>query len=173
MLFAYPAVVAIPIIAAILLAGPAIGLLVALVALLCIVVVAVRMPTRTQAATPVPPASGAPEGCGWRAFVATRAAVVLLIMVPGIVLAAATAGTTAIVGWGLVAVAGTLGISFVFLGIGYSEDRARARERARSRDARRAAPASGGATARCRTSATGAVRRRVAACPACRSFAAS
>jgi uncharacterized membrane protein len=151
MLFAYPAATVIPITAAILLAGPAIGLLVALVAVLAIVVAAVRMPPRTQAATPVPQASGAPEDGGWRAFVAARAVAVLLIATPGIVLAAATAGTTAIVGWSLVAVAGTFAISFVFLGIGYSEDRAREREQGpRSRDARQATSAPGDAPARFR-----------------------
>ncbi len=102
--------------------------------------------------TPVAPASEAPDGgAGWRAFALPRAAVVLVIVAAGIVLAATTGGTAAIVGWGVVAVGGTLAISFVFLGVGYSEDRARAREersptRGPRADPARARPRSGRAS---------------------------
>jgi len=124
MLFAFPAAIAVPIIAGILLGGPLVGFVVAVLAAVAIVVVAVRMKPRgwsTGAGEP-------PPDSAWRRAAARRFAAPLLIAVAGIVLVAAGADTVRIIGWGVIGVAVTVAISLVFLEIGYSEDRARARE---------------------------------------------
>ncbi|MBA2297020.1 MAG: hypothetical protein H0W14_03150 [Actinobacteria bacterium] len=120
MLFALPAGIAVPIIAGILLGGPVVGFVVAVLLALVIVVGAVRMgPDRRRAA------SGAHE---WRRAAAVRFVVPVALAVVGAVLAAVADGTLRIVGWGVIAIAVTVAISLVFLEVGYSEDRARARE---------------------------------------------
>jgi hypothetical protein len=133
MLFAFPLAIAVPIIAAILLGGPLVGFPVAMLVAIVIVGVAIRMqPRRRRAATEVPAAAA---NRGWRRAAAVRFAVSAAIAVAGLVVIAATGDTASIIGWGVLAVGFTLAVSFVFLEIGYSEDRARAAERRRRRRA--------------------------------------
>lgn len=136
MLFAFPAAIAAPIIAGILLGGPAVGFLVAGLAAVVIVGVAIRMEPRRSSRTA---ANDADEG-QWRRSAARRFLVPLAIAAVGIVLIAMASETVRIIGWGTLGVAITVAISLVFLEVGYSEDRARAHdERARSggRESRR------------------------------------
>jgi archaellum biogenesis protein FlaJ (TadC family) len=140
MLFAFPLAIAVPIIAAILLGGPIVGFPVALLVAVVIVGVAIRMqPQRRRAAAEAP--SVAADG-GRRTATAVRFAASAAIVVAGIVVIVATGDTGSIIGWALMAVGLTLAVSFMFLEIGYSEDRARAAERRRER---RAPPPGGGA----------------------------
>jgi hypothetical protein len=71
---------------------------------------------------------GPDEDAGWRQAAARRFLAPLVLAIVGLVLVAATEGTAAVVGWGLVAVAVTVAIGLVFLEVGHSEERARARE---------------------------------------------
>jgi hypothetical protein len=64
----------------------------------------------------------------WRRAAARRFAVPVVVAAAGVALVVLAAGTTRIIGWGLVALAITLSVSLLFLEVGYSEDRARARE---------------------------------------------
>jgi hypothetical protein len=136
MLFAFPAGIAVPIIASLLLAGPIAGFLVAALVAVVIVAVAIRLEPRAWRRTaargdPSERAAQAPHETNnhdWRRAAARRFLVPLVIAAAGIVLIAATAGTADVIGWGVVAVAITVAISLVFLEIGRSEDRARARE---------------------------------------------
>lgn len=64
----------------------------------------------------------------WQRAAAARFAGALVIAAAGIVLIVAGDGTTDIVGWTVFGIALTLVLSFVFLEVGYSEDRERARE---------------------------------------------
>jgi hypothetical protein len=143
MLFAFPLAIAVPIIVAILLGGPMLGMFVAALVALAIVAVAVRMEPRrwrlaarrvddsgSDGAGPLNPPSDPGNG-GWRAAAARRFAVTAVIAAIGVVLIVATAGTASIIGWGVLAIGLTLAVSLVFLEIGYSEDRARAREERR------------------------------------------
>lgn len=120
MVFALPAGIAVPIIVAILLAGPVAGFAVAGLLALVIVAAAVRKDRR-----------GSPSAAhDWRRTV-LRFIVPVALAIAGAVLAVVSDGTLRVVGWGVIAVAITLAISLVFLEVGYSEDRARAREDAR------------------------------------------
>lgn len=110
MLFAFPAAIAVAIIAGILLGGPVAGFLVAAVIGLVIVAFAVGLKPRVRLAAA-------------RWFV-----VPLVIAAAGIVVIAVSDGAGEVIGWGIVAVAVTVAISLVFLEVGRSEDRARARE---------------------------------------------
>lgn len=133
MLFAFPLAITVPIIAAILLGGPLLGFPVAMLVAIVVVGVAIRMqPRRRRAAAELPPATA--DG-GWRAAAAVRFAVSAAIAVAGLVVIVATGDVASIVGWGVLAVGLTLAVSFLFLEIGYSEDRARAAERRRRRRA--------------------------------------
>jgi hypothetical protein len=114
MLFAFPAAIVVPIITGILVGGPVLGFLAAVVVAGAIV----------GAAIGVEPAGDR----GWRRAAARRALAPLAIAVAGIVVIAAGSGTVRIIGWGVLAVAITVALSLVFLEVGYSEDRARARE---------------------------------------------
>jgi hypothetical protein len=125
MLFAFPAAIVVPIVAGLLLGGPAVGFGIAVLVALIVVVVAVRMKPRGQDGTPERPTGEEPD---WRRAAARRFALPLLIAVAGIVVVAVASGTTRAIGWGVVALAITVAMSLVFLEIGYSEDRARARE---------------------------------------------
>lgn len=119
-LFAWPAAIALPIVAGILLGGPAIGFLAAVVAALVILAVAVRMkPGREGLAV------RKPDGADWRGAAARRSLVPVAIVVVGIVLVVIASGTARIIGWGVVAVGITVAVSLVFLEVGYSEERAR------------------------------------------------
>lgn len=138
MLFAFPAAIAVPIIAGFLLGGPILGFSFAVLAAAVITAVAIRMEPRgwrriarrAEASAALEPAHGAPyddRDRGWRRAAARRALVPFVIAVAGIVVIVAGEGTTRIIGWGVLAIAITLAISLMFLEIGYSEDRARAR----------------------------------------------
>jgi hypothetical protein len=125
MLFALPAGIVVPVLAGILLAGPAVGALIAAVLALAIVTVAIRSGPSGQAGETGP--APAEDPCG-RAAAARRMLVPVVIAVAGIVLVmAGGGGTLAIVGWGVIGLALTVAVSLVFLEVGYSEDRARAR----------------------------------------------
>lgn len=143
MLFALPAAIALPIVAGILLAGPGLGFLVAVVAAAIVVGVAIRMEPREwrrRAARAergrAPAESHEPGDRGWRRAAARRMVVPLVVATAGIVLIAAAGGTARIIGWGVLALAATMAVSLVFLEVGYSEDRARAREERARRPAR-------------------------------------
>jgi hypothetical protein len=139
MLFAFPAAIAVPIIAGFLLGGPAVGFLVASFVAVVIVGVAIRMEPRrpravaqrsqdgsgTERAAPAPDDT---EAQHWRRAAKRRLLVPLVIAGVGIVLMTTTSDTVSIIGWGIFGVAITVAVSLVFLEIGYSEDRARARE---------------------------------------------
>jgi hypothetical protein len=58
-----------------------------------------------------------------------RFALALVVIVAGVIVALSTSGTMRIVGWGVAAVGVSLAVSFAFLEVGLSEDRARARGR--------------------------------------------
>ncbi|HEX2103635.1 MAG TPA: hypothetical protein VHF51_08280 [Solirubrobacteraceae bacterium] len=125
MLFALPAAIVVPVVAGILLAGPAVGAVVAAVLALAIVTVAIRSRPPGQAAEPPTPAA---ERRVWTAAAARRMLVPVAIAVAGIVIVlAGGGGTLTIVGWGVIGIALTVAVSLVFLEVGYSEDRARAR----------------------------------------------
>jgi hypothetical protein len=125
MLFALPAAIVVPVLAGILLAGPAVGALVAALLALAIVSVAIRLRPAREAGDASPASA---EHRGWRAAAARRMLAPVAIAVAGIVLVVAgDGGTLAIVGWGVVGLALTVAVSLVFLEVGYSEDRARAR----------------------------------------------
>jgi hypothetical protein len=133
MLFAFPLAIAVPIIAAILLGGPLVGFPVAMLVAVVIVGVAIRMqPRRTRAAAEVPAAAANGD---WRRAAAVRFAVSAAIAVAGLVVIVATGDIASIIGWGVLAIGLTLAVSFVFLEIGYGEDRERAAARRRPRGA--------------------------------------
>lgn len=147
MLFAFPAAIAVPIIAAFLLGGPVGGFLVASLVAVVVVGVAIRMEPRTsRAAAPrsqdvfgTERSAPAPDGIDerhWRRAAGRRLLVPLVIAAIGIALMTTTSDTVSIIGWGTFAVAITVAISLVFLEVGYSEDRARAREERARRDTR-------------------------------------
>jgi hypothetical protein len=132
MLFALPLAIAVPITVAFLLGGPILGFPVAMLIAVVVVGVAIRMqPRRRRAAAEVPAAAA---NGGWRPA-AARFAVSAAIAVAGLVVIVATGDPASIIGWGVLAIGLTLAVSFVFLEIGYSEDRARAAERRRRRRA--------------------------------------
>src|SRR5215207_1497278 len=123
MLFAFPLAIAVPITAAFLLGGPILGFPVAMLVAVVVVGVAIRMqPRRRRAAAEVPAAAANGR---WRAAAAARFAVSAAIAVAGLVVIVATGDPASITGWGVLAIGLTLAVSFVFLEIGYSEDRAR------------------------------------------------
>lgn len=124
MLFAFPAAIAIPIIAGLLLGGPALGFLAAILLALVIVGVAIAMRPRRERG------AGAP-GPRARRTAAARFLVPLAIAATGAVLILAAGGTVRIIGWGVVALAVTVAISLMFLEVGLSEDRAREGRRTR------------------------------------------
>jgi hypothetical protein len=141
MLFAFPAAIALPIIAGFLVGGPAVGFLAAGLVAVVVVGVAIRMePRRSRTAAPaarygsriegVAPAAAGTAERRWRKAAMRRLVVPLLIAVIGIALLTSSSDTVSIIGWGTFAVAITVAISLIFLEIGYSEDRARAREEA-------------------------------------------
>jgi hypothetical protein len=122
-LFALPAAIAVPVLAGILLAGPAAGAVVAAALALTIVTVAIRARPSGQPGD-TDPAPADPKR--WQGAAARRMLLPLAIVVIGIVLiVAGDGGTLTIVGWGTFALALTVAISLVFLEVGYSEDRAR------------------------------------------------
>src|SRR5919198_1267651 len=125
MLFAFPLAIAVPIIGGFLLGGPMLGFpLAALVAIVIVGVAIRKQPAEQRAATPKEPR--------WQASAAARRfAAPAVIVVAGAVVIIATGGVAGIIGWGAVAAGLTLALSPVFLGGGYSEDRARAEERRR------------------------------------------
>lgn len=123
MTFALPAVFVTVIIAAFLIGGPVAGFAVAALVAVAVVAVAIRMT----------PGDRRPAGQEWLGAAARRMPAPLVLAVAGAVLVIATAGTARIIGWGLLAVAGVLALSFVFLEIGYSEDRDRTRSSSSAR----------------------------------------
>jgi hypothetical protein len=141
MLFAFPAAIAVPIIAGFLLGGPIAGFLVAPLVALVVVGVAIRMEPRSSRDAAVGSGGDDAERRHRRRAAMRRFLVPLAIAALGIVLIATTSETVSIIGWGTFAVALTVAISLIFLEIGYSEDRARAREeRARAGRHRRPRP---------------------------------
>jgi hypothetical protein len=121
MLFAFPAAIVVPIVAGLLLGGPAIGFVVAAVVALVIIGVALRGdPALEEEMEP-----------SWRRAAARRFAVAAAIAAAGIVVIVASSGTGRIIGWGVLGVGLVVAISLVFLEIGYSEDRERARDAGR------------------------------------------
>jgi hypothetical protein len=139
MLFAFPAAIAVPIIAGFLLGGPIAGFLVAPLVALVVVGVAIRMAPRNSRGAPVGSGGDDAERRRRRRAATRRFLVPLAIAALGIVLIATTSETVSIIGWGTFAVAVTVAISLIFLEIGYSEDRARAREERARRVPRRSA----------------------------------
>lgn len=77
---------------------------------------------------------GDPADAGWRASAARRFVLALAVAMIGLVGIVVTSGTATIAAGAVLTAGVMLAISFVFLEIGYSEDRERAREG--SRDAR-------------------------------------
>jgi hypothetical protein len=147
MLFAFPAAIAVPIIAGILLGGPVVGFLVAALVAIVIVGFAIRMEPQSwrriaaraeaeSGSEPVAPPADDPAQQRWRSAAIRRFLVPLVIAAVGIALVAAGSETISIIGWGTFAVAITVAISLIFLEIGYSEDRARARDERRRRGSR-------------------------------------
>jgi hypothetical protein len=128
MLFAFPAAIAVPIIAGFLLGGPIVGFLVAPLVALVVVGVAIRMEPRDSRDAAVGPGGDDVERRHRRRAATRRFLAPLAIAALGIPLIATTSETVSIIGWGTFAVAVTVAISLIFLEIGYSEDRARARE---------------------------------------------
>jgi hypothetical protein len=125
MLFAFPLAIAVPIIAAFALGGPMLGPPVAAIVAIVIVGRAIRMRPAGQRASE-------PRRAPWRpAAAARRFAVAAAIVLSGAVVFVATAGTVRIIALGVVALGLTLGLSLVFLEVGYSEDRARAEDQRR------------------------------------------
>jgi hypothetical protein len=144
MAFAFPALIAVVIIAAFMLGGPYVGFLLAVIVALVIVGVAIQMKPVTRRQTGISgrihgqPAPSAPtDNRRWIAAAAKRSLAPIAIAAVGIVLAAVWAGTVRIIGWGVLGVATVLALSLVFLEVGYSEDRALARERRARSDLRR------------------------------------
>jgi hypothetical protein len=139
MLFAFPAAIAVPIVAGILLGGPVVGFLMAGLVAVVIVGVAIRMEPRRsrRIAAPAETEPPADDAARQRSAAIRRFLVPLAIAAVGIVLIAAGSDTIRIIGWGTFAVAITVAISLIFLEIGYSEDRARARDERARRDTRR------------------------------------
>jgi hypothetical protein len=121
MLFAFPAGIAVPIVAGILLAGPVVGFLIAGLIALAIVLWALGAAAADEEAA-------APDDYDWLAAAARRFVVPLVILAAGIVVVAVGDGTARDIGWGIIAVALTVAVSLVFLEVGLSEDRERARE---------------------------------------------
>src|SRR5205823_13567033 len=112
------------------------------------------MRRRTDTGAPFEQRSGPSTDASWRAAAARRFAISAGVCITGIVVIAATTGTARIIGWGIEAIGLVLAISFVFLEVGYSEDRARAAEQRSSRRIGRIAQRSGFRTS--------GARRRVA-----------
>jgi uncharacterized membrane protein len=151
MLFAFPAAIALPIIAGFLVGGPAAGFLAAGLVAIIVVGVAIRMePRRSKTAAPASQYGSRTEGVAgtaerqWRTAAMRRLVVPLVLALIGIALLTSSSDTVSAIGWGTFAVAITVAISLMFLEIGYSEDRARAREEAarsgnRHRSSRRSA----------------------------------
>ena len=90
--FVIPAVIAVPVIAGILIAGPMLGFMVAAVMALAIVAAAWRDGAR------------GPGAATWRRAAARRFLVALAVAVAGIVVVAVGSGSVRIVGWGVVGV---------------------------------------------------------------------
>src|SRR5919109_1389121 len=106
MLFAIPAVLAVAIIGAILLGGPALGFLAALTAAVVILVVAIRMePGRKSQA---PAKGGDPRGARRRRAAALRFLVPIAIVVAGTIVILVGDRTARIIGWGVLAVGVTI-----------------------------------------------------------------
>jgi hypothetical protein len=144
MTFAFPALIAVLIIAGFVLGGPYVGFLLAVIVALVIVGVAIqlkpvmRRKTGVSERTHGQPAPPAPtDDRRWIAAAAQRSLAPIAIAAVGIVLVAVWAGTVRIIGWGVLGVASVVALSLVFLEVGYGEDRALARERRARSDLRR------------------------------------
>ena len=127
--FTLPAAIALPIVTGFLLAGPALGFVVAALVAAAIAFVAIRMGTEPR---PRDTDARAVRRAAARRFVAP-----LVIAAAAIVVIVAAEWWVQVIGWGLLAAALALAISLVFLEVGYSEDRARDRERRAGRQPQR------------------------------------
>ena len=119
-LFAIPATCAVAITAAILVAGPYGGFVVAGLAAIGILLAAAGTGS-DRSLRPRTPSEAAPIGL-LAGVVATIA-----LAVAGIVVIAVADGTAQAIGWGLVALSGTLAMCLIFLEVGLSEERDRER----------------------------------------------
>jgi hypothetical protein len=109
---AFVVLAAVLVTAALLVGGPVLGFIAALVVAGVLVAAAIGVDPRGFEAA-------------WRGPPARRFLVPLAVAAPGMALIISTSGTARVIGWGIVAIAVVLALSLVFLEIGYSEDRAR------------------------------------------------
>jgi thiosulfate reductase cytochrome b subunit len=122
MLFAFPALIAVPVVLAIWLVGPVGGFVIAAIAALALIWFAIRPEDIADA----------PADHTWRATALRRFLIPVAIAIPGIVLVATTDDVAFAIGWGLIGVGLVVAISLAFLEVGLSEERAReAEERTR------------------------------------------